>query len=333
MNNAYCIITRGQGNDEKKNVNRDYVKVLKRRYRTFRSMRGEYFGCSLPLYVMSWEARKGRRPWSDVELLLSKFPPCMAKEALLWGEGWLDWTPLHFAAIAAPLSTIGKMLDCSPEAVHVQDGYGRLPLHHAAIEKNAPVVEALIKVYPRGIFVHNKKKRDHILIMGERNNACNEFTYKVASNDKETLLVIRAMMRGLILGLCGENCKFSSHENSTNAIILDKFESIIFVISRLMVESEKPRLYILPGLHDFLNFYERKNFYYCDIDNVSEMLLQLYYMVAQIPDINDDCVLSKTPRTQPTSIFEDIFGCSSLGTRILTLTVQCQLLMILERYK
>jgi len=307
------------------------VKVLKRRHRTFRSMRGEYFGCSLPLYVMSWEARKGRRPWSDVELLLSKFPPCMAKGALVWGEGWLDWTPLHFAAIAAPLFTIEKMLDCSPEAVHVQDGYGRLPLHHAAIEKNAAAVEALIKVYPRGIFVHNKQNRDHILIIGERNIACNESTYKVGSNDKETLMVVRAMMRGLILGLCGENCKFSSQENSTNT--LDKFGSIIFVISRLVVESEKPRLYILPGLHDFLNLYERKKFYSCDIDNVSEMLLQLYYMVAQIPDIKDDCVLPKIPRTQPISLFENIFGCSSLGTRVLTLTVQCELLMVLEKYK
>jgi len=113
-------------------------------------------------------------------------------------------------------------------------------------------------------------------------------------------------MRGIILGLCDENNKFSSHENSTNTNTLDKFESIIFDISRLMMESEKPRLFIIPGLHNFMIFYDRKNVYFGGIDNVSEMLLQLYYIVAQTPGIKDDCVLPKIPVTQPISLFEHI---------------------------
>lgn len=68
-------------------------------------------------------------------------------------------TPLHWAAeYGTRSSIIGRVVEIYPNAAKVKDGYGRLPLHCAAL--NTPkidenVVRKLLEVYPEGIMVRD----------------------------------------------------------------------------------------------------------------------------------------------------------------------------------
>ncbi len=161
-------------NDEQKDVTREYVKMLSSRHDALSSLRNR---CdiytlplrsnrcniyTLPLHVLFLLAEDDDLEWTSVDLLLSKFPPHMAKHALMWKDGDFQRNPLHIAAKKAPQSTIVRMLTLAPEAASIQDCRGLLPLSFAISSKNTAAVELLTKAYPKGIIVKDKKMNDPI---------------------------------------------------------------------------------------------------------------------------------------------------------------------------
>ena len=240
--------------DAKKNVNRDYVKKLKRRYNALSTLRDEYCSFSLPVHVITIEARCGSRQWDDVELLLSKFPPHMAKQALMWRDDDYECCPLHFAAWKKPRSTIVKMLELAPESARVQGKFGWLPLHFAIYTNNVTAVELLTRVYPRGLFVKDYENKDPISLGLARAE------------------ILCAIIGGLLNGL----------SNDALRIELEVFPAII---SKLIIErygGDIGAVFVSRHLRKFINLYENK------VDcNVCEMLLMLYCMATETTDVLD----------------------------------------------
>ena len=97
-----------------------------------------------------------------MDLLLSKFPPHMAKQALRWKDGDFQCYPLHIAANTVPQSTIVRMLALAPEATFIQDCRGMLPLSYTISFQNTTAVELLTKAYPKGLFVKDNNMNDPI---------------------------------------------------------------------------------------------------------------------------------------------------------------------------
>lgn len=287
-----CFTLLKKDHDAQVNVNRDYVEKLKGRHDAFRSLLSKYYGFQLPLHVMIWEAYHNKRSWRDVELLLSKFPPQMAKQALLWRDGEADWTPLHSAAFKAPQFIIEILLELAPEAACLQNTDGCLPLHHAACMKNTTAVELLVKVYPRGLVMEDSKHRDPI---------------RIATKLAKKKSMVSAMVRGLVDGLRG-NCSR-----------LD-FQSIVKCISKLIFERYdcKNKRYIRQSIHDFIHFYEKKE----DCE-ASEMLLRIYSMIAQSREPLLESVTS-------TSHHRDIVG-NDLDACIFSIAVEYRLLAIINK--
>jgi len=109
----------------------------------------------LPLMVLSRQAFYNGKPWSDMELLLSTLPPQMAKVALMRIDGGsYKRTPLHYAAEYAPCSIINAMLSLVPDAAHVKDPHGCLPLHVAADgakRQNVDIIELFLNAHPESV--------------------------------------------------------------------------------------------------------------------------------------------------------------------------------------
>eukprot|EP00815_Leptocylindrus_aporus_P003100 CAMPEP_0116063952 /NCGR_PEP_ID=MMETSP0322-20121206/8772_1 /TAXON_ID=163516 /ORGANISM="Leptocylindrus danicus var. apora, Strain B651" /LENGTH=269 /DNA_ID=CAMNT_0003549771 /DNA_START=90 /DNA_END=896 /DNA_ORIENTATION=+ len=207
---------KGLASAVQKSVYQDYVRELKRRHDTFYYLPDENFGCTLPLHLMIWEVIKGGS-WSDVELLLSKLPCEMAKQALMYKDEVHQCTPLFLAAGDAPRSIIQRMLELAPESKYLKDKKGRLALHKAANSNNAAAAEILVSIYPRGMLVKGGSFLRHIVYKTPLDIAFDGLAYEV----------IKSMIRGLVNGLCGNKCDCTK---------LGSYEKIISVLSRIKIE-------------------------------------------------------------------------------------------------
>ena len=231
-----------------KSVYRDYVRELKRRHDAFYYLPDENFGCTLPLHLMIWEVIKGGS-WSDVELLLSKIPCEMAKQALMYKDEVHQCTPLFLAAGDAPRSIIQRMLELAPESKCLKDKKGRLALHKAANSNNAAAAEILVSIYPRGMLVKGGSFLRHIVYKTPLDIAFDGLAYEV----------IKSMIRGLVNGLCGNKCDCTK---------LGSYEKIISVLSRIKIEEDV--------LWQYIGLYECKKSF-----NIAEMLLRYHIMAIQ----------------------------------------------------
>lgn len=100
-----------------KNVHWDYVQKLKMRHYPLSQLPDQYLGCSLPLHVILTEACFDDKQWNDVERLLSKLPPRMAEQAILWKDDRENLHyPLHITAVKAPRFIFQKML---PPSIYI----------------------------------------------------------------------------------------------------------------------------------------------------------------------------------------------------------------------
>jgi len=144
--------------DKRKDVNREYLKKLSRQNDSSYPHQDTYGNYTLPLH----EAGQDSLEYISVNLLLSKFPPYMAKQALIWKDGDDEHCPLHMASTCAPQCTIVRMLDLAPEAAFVQDCRGLIPLAYAISFQNTTAVELLTKAYPQGLLVKDNNKNDPI---------------------------------------------------------------------------------------------------------------------------------------------------------------------------
>ena len=70
----------------------------------------EYGDRTLPLYVLSLQARIGIRPWSDVDLILKNLPPPMASDAIIRRDSEDKLSSLHIVAGYTPRIVIDRML-------------------------------------------------------------------------------------------------------------------------------------------------------------------------------------------------------------------------------
>ena len=138
-------------------ITREFARRLFREHGSKITVPLEYENrAELPLVVLSWQARGGERPWSDVVLLLNNLPPQMAKDVLLKEDGRGKRTSLHGAALNAPRSVIDRMLALAPDAARVKNSWGNLPLHIAARwENNFDAIEPLMNAYPDALLETN----------------------------------------------------------------------------------------------------------------------------------------------------------------------------------
>lgn len=229
-------------------VYRDYVRELKSHHDALYYLPDENFGCTLPLHLMIWEVIKGGS-WSDVELLLSKLPCEMAKQALIYKDEVHQCTPLFLAAGDAPRSIIQRMLELAPESKCLKDKKGRLALHKAANSNNAAATEILVNVYPRGMLVKGGSFLRHIVYKTPLDIAFDGLAYEV----------IKSMIRGLVSGLCGNKCDCTK---------LGSYDKIISVLSRIKNEEVV--------LLQYIELYECKKSF-----NIAEMLLRYHIMAIQ----------------------------------------------------
>ena len=109
-------------------ITREVVRRLLARYASNTEVPEEYGDRTLPLYVLSLQARLGVRPWSDVELVLKNLPPQMASDAIVRRDGEDKLSSLHIAAGYAPRMVIDRMLKLAPDAVRVTTSAGFLPM-------------------------------------------------------------------------------------------------------------------------------------------------------------------------------------------------------------
>ncbi len=91
-------------------ITREFVRLLSARYASNTDVLEEYGDRTLPLYVLSLQARLGVRPWSDVELVFKNLPPQMASDAIVRRDGEDKLRSLHIAAGYAPRIVIDCML-------------------------------------------------------------------------------------------------------------------------------------------------------------------------------------------------------------------------------
>jgi len=214
-------------------------------------------GCSLPLHLIAHEADdKSDRQWKDVEFLLSKLPPRMAKQAIRWKDGYFGFCPLH---VTAERSTIIRMLELAPEAARIHNIRDWLPLHRAVhYSSNAVAVEILTKIYPQSLFMNDDLGRDPVYFAFEKKS--------------EKFQTVNAMIRGLIFGLC-------------NDVLFPPFEKFTTIMTELIIEkydSNGGDTFVPKILKRFVESYENRND--CDM---YEMLLTFYCMVSREPDIPD----------------------------------------------
>jgi len=76
-------------------ITREFVRRLLARYASNTDVPEEYGDRTLPLYVLSLQARLGIRPWSDVDLVLKNLPPPMASDAIIRRDGEDKLRSLH----------------------------------------------------------------------------------------------------------------------------------------------------------------------------------------------------------------------------------------------
>ena len=100
-------------------ITREFIRRLLARYASNTDVPDEYGDRTLPLYVLSLQARLGVRPWSDVDLVLKKLPPSMASDAIIRRDGEDKLSSLYIAAGYAPRIVIDRVLKLAPDAVRV----------------------------------------------------------------------------------------------------------------------------------------------------------------------------------------------------------------------
>jgi len=241
------------------NINKHFLlKKLKRQHIALRKLRDDFRGCSLPLNVIAKQEFTGELQRNHVDLLLSKFPPHMAKQAIISKDGEYESCPLHDAAWTAPRSIIIRMLELAPKAAQIQDNYGELPLHNAIRFPNPTAVELSTRAFPRGLFVTNTLLRNPINIA-------------VCHKPKNHIL-ISALINGLIVKL-------------RNDASYTDLEKITVIISRLFFEKYDCSNVAEHASQLFQNFimitlYEGN----CDI---RQMLIRFYCMILKTRDVID----------------------------------------------
>ncbi len=238
-------------------MTREYVKKLSKRYDALSSLQNriDYGNYTLPLHEMM--SSFGSLKWTVVDLLLSKFPPNMAKQALMWEDGDFPVYPLHMtasAAMKAPQSTdtIVKMLALAPEADFKQDCRGMLPLSYAISSQNTTAVELLTKAYPKGLFVKDNNMNDPIW-----NIFCDE---ELMYLPNVRIKIFYSSIKGLLTGL--SNSSLYSDMEMITSIISIYFSRAIFSFREIV--------------NKFIEQHENG-----DNCNLCQMLLRLYCFVSR----------------------------------------------------
>ena len=285
--------------DKRKDVNREYLEKLLRQNYSFQPPQDAYGSYTLPLHEMLLQASEDSLEWISVNLLLSKLPPNMAKQALMWKDGDDEHCPLHMASACAPQSTLVRMLDLAPEAAFIQDCRGLLPLSYAISFQNTTAVELLTKAYPQGLLVKDNNKNDPIREI---------FYDEVMLFDAALIFkTLHSSIKGLLAGL--------SKDSHTD------LERITAIISKQIFKFDHSTTILRASLfreivNKFIEKYENG-----DDCNLCEMLLRLY------------CIASNT-----TEIFylepclEIVFG-EYLGGCTFSMSVEYRLLNIIERHE
>ena len=235
------------------------------------------------------------RRWDFMVLFLSKFPPNMAKQAILWKHN-----VFHDAARDAPLYAFVKMLELAPEAASIRNKQGSLPLHIAAYHRQVARVELLAKIYPRGILLKDNLGHTPIDKAFQKSFELDDVSWeRVDCVDEAEIAaeIMNAMIKGLMTGLSNDdsctqpiamNTKLSELSNGKGS---DKALSFLH-IAKLVIET-----------------YKRSE--ECD---VSEMLLKVYRMMAE----------RKNVMTVDRSL-EVVFG-KHLGENLVLMDVEYKLL-------
>jgi len=203
-------------------------------------------GYTLPLHILAYEATYFSRPWSEVDQFLSKFPPNMTKDAILWVDGKHRENPLHILAKKAPQLIVKRMLFTAPEAARIQDTRGYLPIHTAiGFYSNLPASELLLAVFPQGVLMTD--------IGGET-----PISEAISCIERK-----KSILRGLITSI---NKSYS--KRILNEIL---YEKAISVVAELTIDEETFRSY--------LHIIQSCN---CET-NIPETILRMYYSAANLP--------------------------------------------------
>ena len=157
----------------------------------------------MPLQFLLVTVQNNLSQWEVVKLFLSKFPPHMAKQALLWKKNCYESRPLHDAARDAPLCAFVKMLELAPEAASIRNKQGSLPLHIAAYHRQVVQVELLAKIYPRGILLKDNLGHTPIDEAFQKSfelddKSCERVDYVDEAE------IMNAMIKGLMTGLSND---------------------------------------------------------------------------------------------------------------------------------
>ena len=291
---------------KRKDVTREYVKMLSSRHDALSSLRNrcDMFTLplrrnrcdiyTLPLHVIFLLADDDDLEWTSVDLLLSKLPPHMAKQALMWKDGDFQRNPLHIAAKKAPQSTFVRMLALVPEAVSIQDCRGFLPLSFAISSKHTTAVELLTKAYPKGIIVKDNKMNDAIWKI---------FHEEVKiSNFEMWYQTINSLIKGLLTGL-------SNNSSDSDMLI---FTSAIFDLIFVLYPFEA-MIAFREIVNEFIEQYENG-----DKCNLCLMILRRYCIIFPSFDVF---------YLEPS--LKIMFG-EYLGVRTFSMVVEYKLLNIIE---
>jgi len=274
-------------NRVQKEVYLDYVRVLKNRYDELNYFPDKIRSCDLPLQLMIWETLKGSGSWSNVELLLSKLPCEMARLALTYRDIHNNDVPLFIAAGGAPGSLIQRMLELAPESINLRDEKKRLPLQKAIDCHNIAAVEIFVRAFPRGLLEPSRPFFGQIY----------EVTPMIMAFDKNSPELVSAMIKGLVLGLCSNNCDFTK---------LRSYDHVISALSGMKMETSV--------LSNFMDIYENKDFY-----TIEQMLLR-YHMMANQKECGSFFESTKDCLEETFDIY--------LGNRIFKYVVECKLCLI-----
>lgn len=199
-----------------------------------------------------YEAWKEKRPFQDVERIMSDMSLDVVKRSLVMKDGCLDATPLHLASCSAPRAVICGMLRMAPEAASIRDKGGEIPLHYAAEYENMDAVELLIQSFPDGLLVKGVDKMNPIALAEFHNSSrmvlpflrwllkyrCIEITTRGDNDSRTTSLTTASQQSSREIGmLLPESCYDSFHllprvltETSTGVISLKEMQLLINAI-------------------------------------------------------------------------------------------------------
>mmetsp|Transcript_27553 Transcript_27553/g.42739 ORF Transcript_27553/g.42739 Transcript_27553/m.42739 type:complete len:1224 (-) Transcript_27553:110-3781(-) len=115
-----------------------------------------YNGVESKLHQLCQEAYWMAREWSDVAQYALSISDEMIRQEISRCEGEYNSTALMIATKSAPFFVVKLMLQKAPEAAHIPDGNGNLPLHLAIdAYRDFNIISAIVDVYPEALVSEN----------------------------------------------------------------------------------------------------------------------------------------------------------------------------------